>query len=83
MMQRVILTKKHAASWLGITQQTLSGYLRDARIEEHSIIGEGVRARIDINQAVTDLRKNLDPEQRECGNSTVRLRFYPQPKAES
>jgi hypothetical protein len=68
-------------SWLGISRSTLSGYLANGRIEPHSLAGEGARARLDINRAVADLRRNLDPEQLERANRRVRLRFFRKVKA--
>jgi hypothetical protein len=65
-----------AAEWLGISRATLSGYLANGRIEPYSLAGEGARACLDINRAVADLRRNLDPEQLERANRRVRLRFF-------
>jgi hypothetical protein len=77
MTDRVLLSKTLAAAWLGISRQTLSGYFKKGQISPRSLIGEGARARLDINAAVSDLRRNLDPEQMERANRRVRLRFYP------
>jgi hypothetical protein len=73
--ERLILTKTAAASWLGVTPQTFSGYLAQGQIEPHSIIGSGVRAKIDITRAVSDLRRNLSPDQLDGGNRCVRLSY--------
>ena len=39
------LMKKDAATWLGVSRQTLSGYLTEGKIEPHSLIGRGRHAR--------------------------------------
>jgi hypothetical protein len=65
MTDRVLLSKTSAVEWLGISRPTLSGYLANGRIEPHSLAGEGARACLDINRAVADLRRNLDPERLE------------------
>jgi hypothetical protein len=80
MTDRVLLSKTSAAEWLGISRSTLSGYLANGQIEPRSLAGEGARACLDINRAVADLRRNLDPEQLERANRRVRLRFFPKVK---
>jgi hypothetical protein len=77
MTERILLTKTAAAAWLSISPPTLAGYIREGKIEPHSLAGKGVRARLDINAAVADLRRNLDGEQMERPNRRVKLRFYP------
>jgi hypothetical protein len=81
MTDRILLSKTSAAEWLGISRSTLSGYLANGRIEPHSLAGEGARACLDINRAVADLRRNLDPEQLGRANRRVRLRFFRKVKA--
>lgn len=61
------------AERLGVSRQTLSGYLHDGKIEPHSIVGQGRHARIDMHRAIADLRVNLDPDQMVRANRKVEL----------
>jgi predicted site-specific integrase-resolvase len=69
----ILLSKLDASRWLGIDRSTLSGYLRAGQIEPHSLVGDGVHAKINIVQAIKDLKLNLDEVYREDGRTRVRL----------
>lgn len=60
-----IATKKAFAADLGVTPGRLSQYLAAGQIHGSAIVGTGHRARIDVDVAKGQLRRNLD-----CSQST-------------
>jgi hypothetical protein len=77
MEKPLLLTKTAASRWLNVAPQTLASYLARGKIEAHSLVGEGVRARLDIRRAVRDLKQNLDEEYLERPGRRVRLSLHP------
>jgi predicted transcriptional regulator len=71
-----LFSKKSFAEWIGVTQQAVSGYIKNEQILPRSIEGEGRHAKIVVNSAVADLRARLDVEMAQTTNRRANLRFY-------
>jgi predicted transcriptional regulator len=76
MSDRVLLSKKAFAEWIGVSQPAISHYIKAGQILPRSIHGAGRHARIDVNLAVSDLRALLDVEGNQTENRRAVLRFY-------
>jgi predicted transcriptional regulator len=76
MRDRILMSKTGFAEWIGVGQSAVSNYIALGQISAGSIEGEGRYAKIAVNSAVRDLRKNLDVEGSQAVNRRARLRLY-------
>ena len=64
---------------LGVTKQCVADYLRRKKIDGAALVKEGNTVRIDVDRAIAQLRKRLDPDQRISGNARANLRRPAEP----
>jgi predicted transcriptional regulator len=76
MHDRILLSKKAFAEWIGVTQQAVSGYIKNGQISPGVLVGEGRYAKIAVNSAVRDLRARLDVEGSQAVNRRANLRYW-------
>ena len=72
----ILMTKKTFAEWIGVSQQAVSGYIRNEQISRRAIMGEHRYAKIAVNLAIADLRERLDATGSQTLNVRANLRFY-------
>ena len=60
---RTIMSKSRYAKSKGRSLSALSHWIATGKISRAALLGEGVRARIWVEQADANLERNLDPNQ--------------------
>lgn len=76
-----MLTETQAAfaRRIGVSKQAVADYLKRGKIDGAAVLREGQAVRIDVDKALTQLRKRLDPDQRISLNARANLRKPPEP----
>ena len=72
----ILMSKTDFAAWLGVSQQAVSGYIKNGQISRRAIMGEHRHAKIAVNLAIADLRERLDEAGNQPLNVKANLRFY-------
>lgn len=60
---QTVVSKGEYAAMKGRAPSAISNWIADGRISRAALVGEGVRAKIWVEQADADLSRNLDPSQ--------------------
>lgn len=74
------LSKKHFASLKNVTPARVSQWIAEGKIGRNALVGEGMRARINVELATEQLKGRLDWNQR-IANSHAKLDEMPAPVA--
>lgn len=68
-----IVSKSRFAELVGVTPGRVSQYIAEGKISRSSLVGEGQRAKIDVEAAKADLRRTLDISQRLGNGISTRI----------
>lgn len=68
-----IVSKSRFAEIIGVSPGRISQYITEGKISRSSMVGEGQRAKIDVEAAKADLRRTLDVSQRLGNGISTRI----------
>jgi hypothetical protein len=67
-------SKAAFARRLGVSKQAVSDYVKRKKVDGAALVTQGKATLIDVEKAIAQLRKRLDPDQRISGNARANLR---------
>lgn len=68
-----VVSKSRFAEIIGVSPGRVSQYISEGKISRTALVGEGQRAKIDVEAAKTDLRRTLDISQRLGNGISTRI----------
>lgn len=72
-------TQAAFARRLGVSKQAVADYIKRKKLDGTALVKEDGAMRIDVDKALAQLRKRLDPDQRISGNARANLRKPAEP----
>ncbi len=72
-------TQAAFARRIGVSKQAVADYIKRRKIDGLALVKEGTATRIDVDKALAQLRKRLDPDQRISLNAKANLRKPAEP----